>query len=116
MDAENRRHFYGALKSLPIFRANRAGNATWADHRQSLENWITLYQIDRVADIDLVKTAICHSLQDAAARAIRIYGPGTAGFAEANTTVDYLKYTYQNANHLVHLIYRSSGIRIKNRF
>ena len=90
MDAENRRHFYGALKSLPIFRANRAGNATWADHRQSLENWITLYAIDRVADIDLIKTAICHSLQDAAARAIRIYGPGTAGFVEANTTADFL--------------------------
>ena len=88
--AARRREWASAIRSMPIFRADRAAGQTWRYHRQAWVLWDRMIGGADLADVEQRKIALCHSLQGAASRAVQLHGPDTPGFNGAATLVNYL--------------------------
>jgi len=88
--ANARKEWSGSLRSMPIFKADRASGESWRYFRQSWMLWHSCNGIQEIADVGMQKTGLSFAMRDAAQRAIQLHGPGTASFNGAATLEDYM--------------------------
>ena len=88
--ASMRKEWSGALRSIPRFHADRVKGNNWRHHRQDLETWAVLHQINLVATVEQQKLAVCSSLKGNAHRAVQLHGPGKPSFINAASIDAYL--------------------------
>ena len=86
---ENLKLYQGALRSLPIFSAEKGEG--WRSHALALASWARANQIDRYTVPDQRKMAILKSLRGKALRAQELYGISTQAYQDAPDWDQYLE-------------------------
>ena len=57
--ANARKEWSGALRNMPVYKANRQSGETWHYFRQSWMLWHHTHGINDIADVGMQKTGLC---------------------------------------------------------
>lgn len=85
-----RREWSNCAKGMPTFRADRQKGESFRQFRQQWTMWKELNQLDQWSPIEQQKLGLATCLKDAAGRALLLHGPGSATYAAAATTEEYM--------------------------